>query len=458
MNSKQKRILILFFIVFWLLLGFLNFIGFFEPLELKSYDISMELASPGKPNPDIVIVAVDDLSMQVLKEKWPWSRKTFAEAVREISTDSPSVVALDFTFSEPGSIEEDSYFERILNQNAAVPVICGMNLASERQEDKINGKGLYLIQKGLETPVINGLKPGFINLPADSDGLIRRAMIHRSFLGQNYDSFPLLIAKAYLKHKALADFKNPFLIAYPRRDESFSVVSFYQVLHNMLGKGFFKDKIVLIGATFNASQDFHLIPGSKKIRMSGVEINAHIVNTLIRAIQISQAGLLENWIVFSLIYAVLCLIILSQFFRIFYWPSLLIGVVYLFFYILMFLVFDRHYYLFFPLGALILFSILVQQIVLSMQKNEMKEEMDEFQPEQLLLIETFCKKHSITPREKEIILLILKNYNNPRIAKKLYITINTVKRHITNIYQKLGIQSREELASKIKEKAAERFH
>jgi LuxR family maltose regulon positive regulatory protein len=48
----------------------------------------------------------------------------------------------------------------------------------------------------------------------------------------------------------------------------------------------------------------------------------------------------------------------------------------------------------------------------------------------------------LTPRELEIMRLIGKGYSNPEIASELVVTINTVKKHTSNIYGKLGVRSR----------------
>jgi DNA-binding CsgD family transcriptional regulator len=55
----------------------------------------------------------------------------------------------------------------------------------------------------------------------------------------------------------------------------------------------------------------------------------------------------------------------------------------------------------------------------------------------------------ITSREKEILLLLLKGAGNNKIAQDLYISTNTVKTHIRNIFQKLDVKSRFELAMKL---------
>jgi len=48
----------------------------------------------------------------------------------------------------------------------------------------------------------------------------------------------------------------------------------------------------------------------------------------------------------------------------------------------------------------------------------------------------------LTPRELQILRLICKGYSNPEIASELVVTINTIKKHTSNIYGKLGVRSR----------------
>lgn len=52
----------------------------------------------------------------------------------------------------------------------------------------------------------------------------------------------------------------------------------------------------------------------------------------------------------------------------------------------------------------------------------------------------------LTPRERDILLELGKGLNNTQIANKLYISENTVKKHISNIFSKLGISQRVEAA------------
>ena len=48
----------------------------------------------------------------------------------------------------------------------------------------------------------------------------------------------------------------------------------------------------------------------------------------------------------------------------------------------------------------------------------------------------------LTPREKEIFILLISNYNTKDIAYKLGISEKTVRNHISNVMQKLGVNGR----------------
>lgn len=56
---------------------------------------------------------------------------------------------------------------------------------------------------------------------------------------------------------------------------------------------------------------------------------------------------------------------------------------------------------------------------------------------------------TLTNREKEILDLLAKGYLYKEIATELFISIETVKRHIHNIYEKLHVQTRTEALNKV---------
>lgn len=60
--------------------------------------------------------------------------------------------------------------------------------------------------------------------------------------------------------------------------------------------------------------------------------------------------------------------------------------------------------------------------------------------------EPSSRRYGLTPREMEVISAIVAGYTNKDIAQKFAISEQTVKHHLTNIFDKLGVSNRLELA------------
>lgn len=52
------------------------------------------------------------------------------------------------------------------------------------------------------------------------------------------------------------------------------------------------------------------------------------------------------------------------------------------------------------------------------------------------------KSHGLTPRELEVLQLVAKGKTNKVIAKELFLSVKTIDRHVSNIFDKLGVSSR----------------
>ncbi|MCK4943448.1 MAG: response regulator transcription factor [Candidatus Aminicenantes bacterium] len=65
------------------------------------------------------------------------------------------------------------------------------------------------------------------------------------------------------------------------------------------------------------------------------------------------------------------------------------------------------------------------------------------------VLRDFFQEHSITKREQEIIMSLKTGKSNREIEEKLFISLGTVKNHLYNIYQKVGVKNRFQLTNLI---------
>ncbi|HXT30778.1 MAG TPA: helix-turn-helix transcriptional regulator [Vicinamibacterales bacterium] len=63
--------------------------------------------------------------------------------------------------------------------------------------------------------------------------------------------------------------------------------------------------------------------------------------------------------------------------------------------------------------------------------------------------EAFARRYGLSPREAEVAELVLRGYPNPVIASTLGIAPATTKRHLTRIFDKIGVDSRTQLISRL---------
>jgi DNA-binding CsgD family transcriptional regulator len=63
--------------------------------------------------------------------------------------------------------------------------------------------------------------------------------------------------------------------------------------------------------------------------------------------------------------------------------------------------------------------------------------------------EAFASRYGLSPREAEVAELVLRGYPNPMIASTLGIAETTTKRHLTRIFDKIGVDSRTQLVSRL---------
>lgn len=89
-------------------------------------------------------------------------------------------------------------------------------------------------------------------------------------------------------------------------------------------------------------------------------------------------------------------------------------------------------------------TITEQLIVSEEEINEKAADLHE-QKDKLVNTQKSFENYKLTKREKEIVKLIQSGKSNSDIASELFISETTVKKHVSNIFEKTGVKKREEL-------------
>ena len=264
-NKLVKTLLIS--LIFSAIVSSLMLVGFLNTWESK---VSDAFYAPGRPLDDIVIVAIDDQSLQELG-RWPWPRDRFARVLENLNQSS--VIGIDISFFEPA--EGDTEFATSLKKSNVV-------LAMEYTSFSYQNGELYAesLIKPTTTLGFSGedFEIGFVNLYTDSDGVTRSFSPYLSGI-EDHDHFSVVIVRQFLGINPPLD-SSRMLINFFAAPGGYTYISFSDVYHNKTDPSYFEDKIVLIGATASDLHDDVIVPISNQV-MPGVEVNANLVQSIL---------------------------------------------------------------------------------------------------------------------------------------------------------------------------------
>ncbi|MBD2561074.1 MULTISPECIES: CHASE2 domain-containing serine/threonine-protein kinase [Nostoc] len=272
-------------------------------LENKALSGFFQLRGPIVPPEDIVILAIDDHSISVPEQyyktdpkqyayletlkSYPYKRAAYAQIITKLIKAGARSVAVDVIFDTTSryGVSDDRKFQAVLQKHGSKVTLGAVYENSQTHQ----GSFMQLIdpQQMFRT---GSVSIGSVNFPLEVDGKVHRLA----------SEFSKLLAKDNLIEK-LPSFDEAALRAaqvnYPRPKGdriyfwgpagTFEQIPFWHVLdpenwNTYLQQGkFFKNKIVLIGATDKLNNDYHPVAASNSTeRMSGVEIHANAIATL----------------------------------------------------------------------------------------------------------------------------------------------------------------------------------
>ncbi|UCE17108.1 MAG: adenylate/guanylate cyclase domain-containing protein [Gemmatimonadota bacterium] len=190
--------------------------GLFEPFELKTLDWRFKvLASPEKASDDIVIVAVDQKSLDYYEEMeslpWPWPRGLYEAVIEFVNRGGAQVVLFDILFTERSGFgyEDDEHFtEAVKNgRNVYMPFFLSQKdrsvdetlkemLLTERSLEMHDASQIrwwtaQSVVLPLDALIENAQGLGNVMMVPDADGVYRRVPLFFKYENRYFPSLPL---------------------------------------------------------------------------------------------------------------------------------------------------------------------------------------------------------------------------------------------------------------------------
>ena len=263
----------------------LDVTSFINCRERDSYDYRMKSRPPQKAHRSLIILAIDDLSLQALGP-FPWKRHVYADLIRALNKAGTKSIFFDILFPEKSQYPEDDKIFSDAVQEAG-NVVIPFHLLAEKPWALFP---LPELQKAVR-------HLGYANVEPDTkDGVVRSILPFTEVAGQRYFQGAIavylsLFARAeerlaWEKNFVQRCARNPLLINYPGnldKFQKFSIAEVFERSKTEEGQQFlkrvFEDSIVLVGDTATGSTDLRNTPIQNM--MPGVAIQASVLNTLL---------------------------------------------------------------------------------------------------------------------------------------------------------------------------------
>ncbi len=290
-----------------LILRILFQFNFFAGLEHKAQDSQFRFRGELPVSGDIVIVAVDDNTIQSLNRQWPFPREMHAKLIDNLKKAGAKQIIYDIEFTEYSNPYSDAALA-VYAAEAGNVIFAGKYIVSPDNPEH------QQIQMPIQPLIAEHLNWGIVNMPTDSDGYVREYTLFETMAKEKYYSLgvaSLANSRLYLPDwqkgvvesngiLTVADYKIPIyqskhaLINYYGPSQTFRHIPYASVIddsmmkmpgqfgietddyYNLVKNGVFKDKIVIIGATLEELHDKFPTPFNTQLT-SGVEIHANFL-------------------------------------------------------------------------------------------------------------------------------------------------------------------------------------
>lgn len=357
-------------------------VSFFEVAENRTFDYRQSLQVIHKrplPNKDIVVLAVDDASLESLWEKygeWPIPRNVYGDLINYLELQKPQSIIFDLMFikSIRATADADKYLAETMNKynniytamnlddhpsSLRLPIDLPERLALNIQNDS----NVDFTQKSYKNcrPIMSSLIDGKVNIGMTnvqraSDGILREITPIMMYKDKYYPYLSFKAGADYIEQKNAKDFvidansnlkvfdtKIPLtkdgnaILNWYGPSGTHTIIPMYEVINAMTGtnkslntKFDFKDKVIIIGTTATALQDNKSVP-IQNIIYPGVEVHATFFNNMLDNNFIRKTDAFTDIIIITSVIAIVGAIVMLSTSTLFASLStILFGIAYLF--------------------------------------------------------------------------------------------------------------------------------
>lgn len=353
--------------------------SFFEVAENRSFDYRQSIRVVHKQpvvNKDIVVLAIDDASLEMLWDKygeWPIPRNVYANMIEHIEKGKPQAIIFDLMFIKSMRANKASDDALINTMNKYNNIYTAMNFDNqptevrvpvdlpERLQVKVNNDSNIDFSKKYHftncRPILERLLNGTVNIGItnvirNNDGIIRKVAPILEYKGKLYPYLAFEAGSDYItgekvkdfdlnknKELSVADTKIPLsedgdaILNWYGQSGTHNIYPMYKVVNEMDANkdaSYFHDKIVIVGTTAMALHDTKSVPIQEGV-YPGVEVHATFFNNMLDNNFIKQTNGLTNALILVFVAcAVGCIVMLSESTIFALLSTVLFGIAYLF--------------------------------------------------------------------------------------------------------------------------------
>jgi CHASE2 domain-containing sensor protein len=252
--------------------------GALDGLERASMRTRFDVRGADRPD-DVVVVAIDAKTFDVLRTQWPFPRSLHGKAIRRLHAAGASQIVYDVQFTEPTQPKEDlALYDAIGDAGGAV-------LATSESDAKgrtnVLGGDANLRRVHAEaaaSDLHNNAAGAVTRVPRSVSGLDTMAVATARRLGADLPS-----ASAFENGGARIDYRGP--------PGTVRTVSFSDVVRGQFAPNTFRGRVAVVGASAPTLRDVHTTPVNGVEPMAGAEVQANAVWTLLHGIPLTDAPL-----------------------------------------------------------------------------------------------------------------------------------------------------------------------